>query len=294
MTQSAVQHLLKSSQQRYSGKIPLKSSFLNNRDGSRDGGAPQPPSGSQEHHQVQSDTSTWLARKHPDAGQPDHSQLDQPRAIIPAGSQSQNRGARQKPVLDLMEAESDLPDTPFDDEFTTHQFVDGGLPHSQMATANTREGRVQGRLDEDTDEAPAHDAIYPRPDMGRSMRDDNQLDSNNRKDPSIRLSPHSVENIRRVHELVALYRCRFKPNLSDASVMGTLHSAASVIQIHFRYLSHLREAMKSQPANKEPTPTPVGPSYIELVKDDDLSSGYINSEEDRNDELPEHALDRFN
>ena len=35
--------------------------------------------------------------------------------------------------------------------------------------------------------------------------------------------------IRRIHELVALYRCRFKSNASDAAVMGTLHSAASVI-----------------------------------------------------------------
>jgi hypothetical protein len=58
----------------------------------------------------------------------------------------------------------------------------------------------------------------------------------------MRLSPKSTENIRRVHELVALYRCRFKANVSDASVMGTLHSAASVIQIHFRYLRHLKEA----------------------------------------------------
>ena len=49
--------------------------------------------------------------------------------------------------------------------------------------------------------------------------------------------------------------------------------------------------MKSQPANKEPAHA-AGPSYNELVKDDDFSSGYINSEEDPNDELPEH--DRFN
>lgn len=55
-------------------------------------------------------------------------------------------------------------------------------------------------------------------------------------------SPNQSEQIRRIHELVALYRCRFKQNASDAAVMGTLHSAASVIQIHFRYLRHLREA----------------------------------------------------
>ena len=56
------------------------------------------------------------------------------------------------------------------------------------------------------------------------------------------ISPKSAEQIRRIHELVALYRCRFKANASDAAVMGTLHSAASVIQIHFRYLKHLKEA----------------------------------------------------
>ena len=55
-------------------------------------------------------------------------------------------------------------------------------------------------------------------------------------------SPNQSEQIRRIHELVALYRCRFKQNASDAAVMGTLHSAASVIQIHFRYLKHLKDA----------------------------------------------------
>jgi len=57
-----------------------------------------------------------------------------------------------------------------------------------------------------------------------------------------KLSPKSTEQIRRIHELVALYRCRFKSGISDASIMGNLHSAASVIQIHFRYLRHLRDA----------------------------------------------------
>lgn len=37
-------------------------------------------------------------------------------------------------------------------------------------------------------------------------------------------------------------RCGFKPGVSDATVMGTLHSAASVIQIHFRYFKRLRDA----------------------------------------------------
>jgi hypothetical protein len=52
----------------------------------------------------------------------------------------------------------------------------------------------------------------------------------------------SSGKIRRIHELVSLYRCKFKPNTSDASIIGTLHSAASVIQIHFRYRKHLRDA----------------------------------------------------
>lgn len=79
-----------------------------------------------------------------------------------------------------------------------------------------------------------------RPDLSSTMSP--QELNNWQKDASLRLSPKSTENIRRVHELVALYRCRFKTNVSDASVMGTLHSAASVIQIHFRYLKHLKEA----------------------------------------------------
>ena len=32
-----------------------------------------------------------------------------------------------------------------------------------------------------------------------------------------------------------MYRKRFKKGASDASIMGTLHLAASIIQIHFRY-----------------------------------------------------------
>jgi hypothetical protein len=53
--------------------------------------------------------------------------------------------------------------------------------------------------------------------------------------------------IRRIQELVSLYRCKFKPNVSDASIIGTLHSAASVIQIHFRYRRHLRDGQRSKP-----------------------------------------------
>ena len=43
---------------------------------------------------------------------------------------------------------------------------------------------------------------------------------------------------------MALYkkRCVLKPGVSDATVMGTLHSAASVIQIHFRYYKRLKDA----------------------------------------------------
>jgi len=82
-------------------------------------------------------------------------------------------------------------------------------------------------------EAPGHEAALARPDMGRSFITSSinpaRDPSSDRRDSSMRLSPKSTENIRRVHELVALYRCRFKPNLSDASVVGTLHSAASVI-----------------------------------------------------------------
>ena len=67
------------------------------------------------------------------------------------------------------------------------------------------------------------------------------------------MSPKSLTQIQRVHELVALYRCRFKQNASDAAVMGTLHSAASVIQIHFRYRKHLRESKLNQYKDKHET-----------------------------------------
>ena len=54
------------------------------------------------------------------------------------------------------------------------------------------------------------------------------------------------EQIRRVAELVALYRCKFKQGASDASIMGTLHLAASIIQIHFRYQKQLKEAQRAK------------------------------------------------
>ena len=67
--------------------------------------------------------------------------------------------------------------------------------------------------------------------------------------------------------------------------MGTLHSAASVIQIHFRYLRHLREA---ELGNMAPDGTAnlqqrqnlgvsndYGPGELE-------SSGYIDSEKELN------------
>ena len=102
---------------------------------------------------------------------------------------------------------------------------------------------------------------------------------------SMRLSPKSTENIRRVHELVALYRCRFKANVSDASVMGTLHSAASVIQIHFRYLRHLREA---ELGNLAPDGTANVQQRQNLGGANEYSpgglesSGYIDSEKELN------------
>lgn len=78
------------------------------------------------------------------------------------------------------------------------------------------------------------------------------LDVNNAgvKDNSERKRAHNKSSgkIRRIHELVSLYRCKFKPNVSDASIIGTLHSAASVIQIHFRYRKHLRETANLGPA----------------------------------------------
>mgnify|MGYP006952837429 CR=1 FL=1 len=74
------------------------------------------------------------------------------------------------------------------------------------------------------------------------MRDGNASKEVNRADQNSKLSPKSTEKIRRIHEIVALYRCRFKKGVSDAAIMGNLHSAASVIQINFRYLRHLKEA----------------------------------------------------
>ena len=77
------------------------------------------------------------------------------------------------------------------------------------------------------------------------------LDVNNGavKDASERKKANkSSGKIRRIHELVSLYRCKFKPNVSDASIIGTLHSAASVIQIHFRYRKHLRETAHPAPS----------------------------------------------
>lgn len=65
-----------------------------------------------------------------------------------------------------------------------------------------------------------------------------------------RKSQKGSGKIRRIHELVSLYRCKFKPNVSDASIIGTLHSAASVIQIHFRYRKHLREAQNVLPTTE--------------------------------------------
>lgn len=67
------------------------------------------------------------------------------------------------------------------------------------------------------------------------------------KSAEARKTQKSSGKIRRIHQLVALYRCKFKPNVSDASIIGTLHSAASVIQIHFRYRKHLREAQNVLP-----------------------------------------------
>ena len=70
--------------------------------------------------------------------------------------------------------------------------------------------------------------------------------------------------------------------------MGTLHSAASVIQIHFRYLRHLRDAGLRQPAG-DPTSAAAGPYLPELGADEDdedvYTSGYIESD-DQDADLP--------
>ena len=63
-----------------------------------------------------------------------------------------------------------------------------------------------------------------------------------------RRSLNSISKIRRIHELVGLYRHKYKANLSDAKIMANLHAAASVIQIHFRYFERLREAQRGESA----------------------------------------------
>ena len=56
--------------------------------------------------------------------------------------------------------------------------------------------------------------------------------------------------------------------------MGTLHSAASVIQIHFRYMRHLREAgIRPKPSHTMVEHVPID----EKILDD---SGFINSEDE--------------
>ena len=79
----------------------------------------------------------------------------------------------------------------------------------------------------------------------------------------------SSGKIRRTHELVALYRCKFKPHISDASIIGTLHSAASVIQIHFRYGKHLAEAQQVLPVSS-------AQSSVQKVPSNKRSSGKMN------------------
>jgi hypothetical protein len=58
-----------------------------------------------------------------------------------------------------------------------------------------------------------------------------------------------------------------KPGVSDATVMGTLHSAASVIQIHFRYYKRLRDAGLHRREKRR--------------NDSDVASSYINSDADK-------------
>ena len=59
----------------------------------------------------------------------------------------------------------------------------------------------------------------------RPSRIRNKKQNSNSKDTKA----EKVEQIRRVHEIVAMYRKRFKKGASDASIMGTLHLAASII-----------------------------------------------------------------
>lgn len=83
------------------------------------------------------------------------------------------------------------------------------------------------------------------------------------KSADARKSQKSSGKIRRIHELVSLYRCKFKPNVSDASIIGTLHSAASVIQIHFRYRKHLREAQNVMPTAEGSSQRPSSAKKIQ-------------------------------
>lgn len=69
--------------------------------------------------------------------------------------------------------------------------------------------------------------------------------------------------------------------------MGTLHSAASVIQIHFRYLKHLKEAelCTSQITGPKQTPNDSHPRSKKSI----TSSAYINSE-DEMDAVPSGSV----
>lgn len=65
--------------------------------------------------------------------------------------------------------------------------------------------------------------------------------------------------------------------------MGTLHSAASVIQIHFRYLKHLRDAGLVRPTAEQAPAESTGRGQMEssgFYKEvEEESSDYINSED---------------
>ena len=153
-------------------------------------------------------------------------------------------------------------------------YVDDNLLPPSMRVARGRDGRSYLNFG---DQDNSQDQRQPMPTYKVAG------DQGAEPDSSKRLSPKSTENIRRVHELVALYRCRFKPNLSDASVMGTLHSAASVIQIHFRYLKHLRDAGLARPATSQAPAESSGAREMEtsgIYKEvDERSSDFINSED---------------
>ena len=68
--------------------------------------------------------------------------------------------------------------------------------------------------------------------------------------------------------------------------MGTLHSAASVIQIHFRYLRHLREAGLRQPPSASQTAQPKEEVNLKLDLGRQNSDQYLNSNELSELELP--------